>query len=563
MFAHKNAWLGLALALLTAPLAAGPDLAAFERKAEMAPKDPQAQFNLGVVAFQAKNLDVAKKAMAKAVKLSPKDAEAWELYGTVLAARQEDAEALSALKQATDLDSKRAKAWMLEGKLLASSEDPKALAEAAEAYAHATKAAPSDGRAWLNQGLVLARLGKDGKAQEALEKALHLKGGEGAQRSLCVLYSKQGDTKRALSTCEAAAKADGRAEDWYNLSFAQQKQGKAVEARKSLQAALKADPEHAPSLYSLAFMDFEAGNAEKALAGFQAALKARKGDYPEAQYNAAVLLGDLGRYEEAADLYRELLKKEPSNEDAKTNLNYVVETGVGSLIDQGKDAYERGDFEAAGKAWKRAAKLDPSNDQVKSLLAKATAKTSAADKAAAAAKKAASQAVAQKLKAEDQKVLKQGLAALKAAKYGEAMRLLDFYLKKNPGDKGAQTALFKARAQVRQKTDELLQAAARELVAGDREKTKALASEALAMDPGNTRARKLLEQSGQAPAAPVNADAVRKLYYAGVEQYLAGDLAGAVETWKKVLAQDANHLDANRSLARAQLELAALKKRGK
>lgn len=557
--------LALILALaLAASLKAAPDVAAFERKAEMSPKDAQAQFNLGVVAFQAKRLDLARKAMERTVKLTPKDAEAWELYGTVLAASRADGEAVKALRRSTDLDAKRPKAWMQLGRLLADGDDPKSLAQAAEAYGQAARGVQGDGRPWLNQGLVLARLGKDSQAVEALEKAAKLKGGEGARRSLCVLYNKQGDHKKALAACQAAASApDGRAEDWYNLGFAQQRQGKVAEARKALQSAVKADARHAPSLYNLAFLDFQAGSADKALAGFQAALKARNGDYPEAQYNAAVLLGDMGRYEEAGDLYRRLLKKEPGNEDARANLDYVVEVGVSSLIDQGKDAYERGDFEAAAKAWNRAVKLDPKGDQARTLLKKVSDKAPKVDKAAQAAKKDASKAVAQKLKAEDQKVLAQGLAALNAGKDGEAMRLLDFYLKKNPGDKKAETALFKARAQVRQKGDELLQAAARELVAGNRAQAQALAGQALELDPGNARARKLMEQAGQAPAAPVNAEAVRKLYYAGVEQYLAGDLAGAVDTWKKVLAQDGKHLDANRSLARAQLELAALKKRGK
>ncbi len=31
-----------------------------------------------------------------------------------------------------------------------------------------------------------------------------------------------------------------------------------------------------------------------------AAIKAKQGDYPEAQYNAGVVLGDMGRWEEAA-----------------------------------------------------------------------------------------------------------------------------------------------------------------------------------------------------------------------------------------------------------------------
>lgn len=552
----------LVLLAMGAPLAAA-DLASFERKAEMNPKDPQAQFNLGVVAYQAKQLDIAEKAMAKAVKLDSKDAEAWELYGTVLAAKGKDADAIEALNKGLERNAKRPKSLMLLGKLQAASEDPKDLEAAAESFGQAGKLLPGDGRPHLNQGLLLARLGKDAKAQEAFERASKLKGGEAAQRGLCVLYNKAGNHKKAVGACQAAAKDGGRAEDWYNLGFAQQRLGKVAEARKSLAAAIKADRNHAPSLYNLAFLDFEAGSADKALAGFQSALKARKGDYPEAQYNAAVLLGDLGRYEEAADLYRQLLKKEPDNADAQANLDYVVETGVSGLIDQGRDAYERGDFAAASKAWKRAEKLDAGNEQVKALLKTVAAKAPSEDKVALAAKKAAKKDVDKKLKAEDAKVLKQGLADLKAGKVGEAARLLDFYVKKNPGDKGAQTALFKARAQLRQKTDDLLQAAARELVAGNRAQAKALAGQALDLDANNARARKLLEQAGQAPAAPVNADAVRKLYYAGVEQYLSGDLAGAVDTWKKVLAQDAKHLDANRSLARAQLELAALKKRGK
>lgn len=557
-------WLCVA-ALLGAPLAAA-DLDSFQRKADMNPKDAGAQFNLGVVAYQSHRLDVAETAMAKAVKLAPKDAEAWELYGTILAGRDKPEDAVKALHKSTDLDPKnpkRFKAWMLLGKLQAESKDDKSLDAAVDAYEHASRLAPTDGRPRLNQGLLWARLNKDDKAIDALAEAAKLKGGELASRSLCVLYNKKGDFKRADAACAKASAADGRAEDWYNLSFAQQKLGQSAQARQSLLAALKVQPDHAPSLYNLAFLDFQAGKAEKALAGFEAAIKARKGDYPEAQYNAAVLLGDLGRYEDAANLYRHLLAKDPKNEDAKANLDYVVDAGVSSLIDAGKDAYERGDFKAAEKDWTRATKLDPGNAQALKLQKTVSAKTSKAEKAAQQAKQAASKAVAQKLKSEDHKVRQQGLAALKAGKVGEAMRLLDFYLKKNPTDNSAKTALYQARAQVRQRSDELLQAAARELVAGNRDKTKELAAQVLAMDEGNVRARKLMAQAGQAAAAPVNAEAIRKLYYAGVEQYLAGDLAGAVVTWKKLLAQDPKHLDANRSLARAQLELAALKQRGK
>ncbi|HTB35264.1 MAG TPA: hypothetical protein VK842_10400, partial [bacterium] len=183
-------------------------------------------------------------------------------------------------------------------------------------------------------------------------------------------------------------------------------------------------------------------------------------------------------------------------------------------------------------------------------------------KAASAARLAAKKEVAQKLKSEDAKVKAQGLAALNAGKEGEAARLLAFYLKKNPGDKAASQALFKARAGMRQRVDGILEEAARVLVDGDKAKARELANQALALDSENVRAKKILSQAGEeAPKPP--AEQLRKDYYAGVELYLKGDLAGAVSTWKSVLAADPGNLDARRSLAQAELELAALKKRGK
>ena len=542
--------------------AATPTLATAERSAEMHPDDPNAQFTVGVLAYQGKALDKAEAALKKAVALAPKDDEAWELYGTVLAEHKKPAEAIQALSQAVSLKPKRVNAWSQLGRLLAVQGGKDDLDKAVDAYDHAVKLKPEDGRLRLNQGLLLAKLGRDDQAVDELEKAAKLPDGQAANRTLCILYNKAGASGKAVVACEAAAKSDDKAENWYNLGFAQQRLGKGEEARKSFQRALKADPTHAASLYNLAFLDFEAGDAEKALKGFQGAVAARHGDYPEAEYNAAVLLGDLGRYEEAGESYRALLKRDPGNEDAKANLAFVVSTGVGSLLDQGKDAYERGDFDVARKAWDRALKLDPGNEQAAKLIKQVKGKGEPS-KAAQAARKATKGAVEKKLKAEDEKLLKQGLAAFKSGKSGEAVRLLDYYLRKNKGDKAAQTTLVKARAQMRQKVDTLLESAGRELVAGNREKAHDLAAQAVAEDPSNARARKLMAQAGKAQPKAADAGALRTLYYAGVEQYLAGDLAGAVATWKKVLEQDPEHLDAKRSVTRAQIELEALKKRGK
>jgi tetratricopeptide (TPR) repeat protein len=549
------------LALGLARLAwAAPDLGKLERTAEANPKDPQAWFNVGVVAHMTKDLAKAEKALAKSVKLAPKDAEAWELYGTVLLEEKKSPEAGDAFGRALELDKKRLVAWQGSAQAAIAENNAEGWRKAAEAYGQAARLKPADGRLVLNQGVLLAKLGEDAKAAGLLEKAAGLKGGEAASRSLCILYNKAGDAKKAAAACGKAVQADDvNAETWYNLGFAKQRLGEGEAAKKAFEKALKADPNHAPSLYNLGFIDYEAGQADEALKRFQAAIKAKQGNYPEAEYNAGVVLGDLGRWEDAASLYRDLLKKDPGNEDAQANLDFVADAGGRALLDEGRDAYVKGDFDVARKAWQRALKLDPKNSEAASLLETVKAKDEKT-KAAAAARQSVQKDVAKRLKAEDAKVRNQGLAALKAGKASEAARLLSFYLKKNPSDKEASKALFKARAISRQKIDGLLQDAARALVDGDKAKARQLAKQAADMDPDNTRAQKLLSQAGEEGPKPP-AEQLRKDYYAGVELYLKGDLTGAVATWKKVLAADPGHLDSRRSLAQAELELTALKKR--
>jgi tetratricopeptide (TPR) repeat protein len=559
----RTLWAAALGAALAAGLAAS-DLDTWQRRADLAPQDPQVQFNLGVVAFKARDFKVAASALEKATQLKPKDAEAWELYGTVLAAQKKDDAAAAALRSALKLDDSRGPAWQQLAALLSAAGGKDAWTEAAQAWGQAAKLKPADGRLRLNQGLLLAKLGRTDEAVAALEKASGLDSGEGAWRTLCVLYNKEGKPDKAAPACAKAAEAGAGAESWYNLGYAEQRLGQAQKARAAFAKALDAEPRHAPSLYAMAFLDFQAGDAEKALAGFKAALKARDGDYPEAQYNAAVLLSDQGRYEESAGMYRDLLRRHPGDADAKAALAAAVEAGTAGLLGDGRDAYERGDFDAARKAWQRALALDPSNQEAQRLLKQAHAKSTQAADAAAAARQAAHERVAESLKAQDAAVLKKGQAALEAGRLGEAVRLLDFYLKKNPNAEAARLSLTKARAQLRGQVEDRLSDAAADLAGGDRAKARRSAQDALDLDPQNVRASELLAKAGEAPAKPkVDHEALRKLYYAGVEQYLQGDLAGAVATWKKVLDQDPDQLDAKRSLAQAELELEALRKRGK
>lgn len=553
----------LALLVLAPALRADTDgLAPFERAAELAPGDPQAQFNLGVMCLKAGDDAQAAKALEKASSLSPQDAEAWEAYGTALLHLKRADDAVRALRRSTSLDARRSGAWAELGQALAGEGGPQSLGAAADAYARAAVLKPGDARLALNQGLLLSKLGRDTEALPVLRKVSRMPGGQPAFKALCVLYNKAGDYTKAEDACRRATQAGGGAESWYDLGFSLQQGHKNVQARQAYQNAIQADPGHAPSLYALAFLDFQAGDAAGALKGFQAALQARQGDYPEAAYNAAVLLGDQGRFEEAADLYRSFLKIRPDDPDAKANLRSVVEAGLASLLEQGKDAYERGDFDAAREAWKRARRLDPDNGEAARMLKLAEGRGAAAT-AASAAREAARPAVARTLETQDAAVRRRGLAAFHDGRNADAAKLLGFYLQKNPGDAAIQKALVEARGRMRAAVDDILRRGTDALAAGDRAQAGSLAAQALEADPGNARARSLQDEAGRAASKKLDLEAIRKLYYNGVEQYLAGDLPAAVATWTEVLKLQPDHLDAQRSLARAQLELDALKRLGK
>ncbi len=555
MSTFKNLLLLISLGLTLG--ARAESLATFERKAEMEPKNAKAQFNLGVVAMQNGALDKAEAAMAKTVKLDPSDAEAWELYGNVLLARKKLAPAVEAFETATGLNAKLQESWSGLGRASLVLGQPDDLKRAVRAFEQQAKLDSGNIAVWNNLGVARGRSGDDEGAIKAFEKA-----GPMGSRNLCPLYSKTGNFKAAEKACELASKIEGpkQGEAYYSLGFAQSRLGKASEARKSYEQALKKDKGLAAAHLTLGFMDYEQGKLDSALGRFQAALKVKGGDYPEAQYNQAVVLGDLGRWEQAADVYRGILKRDSDNEDAKVNLAVVVSSGSEALLNQGKDSYEAGDFGKATTAWNAALKLDPDNDQAKAFLKRVKGK-SGGDKISKARSDARKRA-ANTLRAEDKKVLEQGRKALKEGKFAVAVRALEFYAKRDPKDAKAGADLRMARSRLRQQVDLALQSAGRKMVEEDKAGAKRLIEEALALDPNNARGNQMLKQlTGAKSAQKATAEEVKSLYFKGVDSYLDGKLDEAIATWKKVLALDPEHPDARRSVRQAQLEQEALKAR--
>ena len=311
----------------------------------------------------------------------------------------------------------------------------------------------------------------------SFEAAARLPGGDAAAaRYLCQLYNQSGDTKKAEAYCIKAAAADSSsAEIYYNLGFAQSRLGKGKAARDSFEKAVAADGSYAPALYNLGYMDNEAGDLDAALKHFQAGPRCQGRRLPRGPVQLGRgprRAGQVGPRPPAST--RKCWPRTPATRTPRPTWPMWPRPAARRSWTRAATAYENGNFEEASRAWNDALALDPGNEAAKGFLEKVKSKSTAKQDSALAAKKAAKKAVASRLKSEDEKVLKEGLAAAKAGKLAQAVRLLGFYVRKNPANHQASQAFFEAKGELGRQVDDLLQRAGRSLVDEDKAGAKAL-----------------------------------------------------------------------------------------
>lgn len=98
---------------------------------------------------------------------------------------------------------------------------------------------------------------------------------------------------------------------------------------------------------------FNENKKEEAIEEFKKAL-AIQSDYLPATFNMAVALGDLGRFDEALKILKDVMDKDASILETYDSLGYIY--------------YKKGDFKAAEKEYKKILKLDPKNAKAKNSL---------------------------------------------------------------------------------------------------------------------------------------------------------------------------------------------------
>ena len=120
--------------------------AAFQRAAQLNPKNPAVLTQLGVLYLRDKRYEPARQAFQQITELNPHDAEAQVNLGVALNLLGRSDEALARFRKATELNPNLLQAWYNIG---LGSMKLQRYDDAVDAFTRATKLAPKDAEAWI------------------------------------------------------------------------------------------------------------------------------------------------------------------------------------------------------------------------------------------------------------------------------------------------------------------------------------------------------------------------------------------------------------------------------
>ncbi|MBZ5512915.1 MAG: rhomboid family intramembrane serine protease [Acidobacteriia bacterium] len=120
--------------------------AAFQRAAQLNPKNPAVLAQLGVLYLRDKRYEPARQAFQQITELNPKDVEAQVNLGVALNQLGRSDEALTQFRKATELNPNLPQAWYNLG---LGSMKLQRYDDAVDAFTRATKLAPKDAEAWI------------------------------------------------------------------------------------------------------------------------------------------------------------------------------------------------------------------------------------------------------------------------------------------------------------------------------------------------------------------------------------------------------------------------------
>ncbi len=250
-------------------------LPAFQKVTELAPADPEAHFNLGVVLKGAGRLAGAAASYRKAIALTPDFAEAHSNLGNTL-------------------------------------NDQGLHKEAIASYCHAIKIRPDDADAHNSLGTALKDLGQLDDAIASYRTATTLQPGFIlAHYNLGNALILQGQTEAAEACYRKAIQLKPDFVDAHNnLGTLLKQQGRLDEAQASYRTAIELKPDYAEAHNNLGVVLKDRHRLDDAIASYRTAIELKPG-YAEAHNNLGAALHSLGQNEAALESYQRAMELQP------------------------------------------------------------------------------------------------------------------------------------------------------------------------------------------------------------------------------------------------------------
>jgi tetratricopeptide (TPR) repeat protein len=252
------------------------------------PHEPDAWFQLGNLAYNARSFVQAQDFFQEALKRNPDLLEALNGLGLSLAARGQADEAIEEFKVALRLVPSYSAARVNLAVVLANrGELPAAMAE----YRTALQLETNNVAARINLAKLLAGQGKPDEAVVLFKEALNLKPDEPVAN--------------------------------FNFANALVGQGRHAEAIPCYQAAIRSKPDFAEARFNLALEFARVGNFAEALPQLAEVVRLQP-DFINARFNYGVALAKQQRYAEAAKQFQETLQRQPDHAAAKAALERAL-----------------------------------------------------------------------------------------------------------------------------------------------------------------------------------------------------------------------------------------------
>jgi tetratricopeptide (TPR) repeat protein len=531
---------------------------------------------LGIIYFNNKqNFDEALKYFNKVAEMKPSDGDNYYYMGLAYSGKG---------------DYDRAIASFTEG--IAKGTENAADADYRIGQAYFKKDKSGDAISFLEKAVA-----KSPKSETALD----------AQELLGIIYNKRDDSDRAIASLTAVVKA--RPENvnaYYVLGLNYFKQKKYDKMLAAYKKAITIKPDYADAHYNLGMAYYYRNEYEDAISEFEEAKKYNANDASTfsilattktAAYEFHLSKGSIALTEEKyLDAVKELnlaLAAKPGDAEAQkylANANDALSKIIPEKLKSADGFYRAGKYAEAYNDWDFVIQASPDNSEAKEGIKKIennlsgliAGKEKAAQNeiaqgnydaaileyrsienvATESKKKEIAARIAGIREKQNGKVSGLLSAAEKAyAKkdYSAALNKYNDILKFNQGNEAALNGITKVNAQKDSDKEKFL-AKARQNSGSDKAKAATYFKKVLEIDPTNQEANSGIEQAtGRTSKLALDAKQIKELYYQGVDRYVNGDIEEAIKIWKKVLAIDSGHVEAQKNIKRAQEKLAAIK----